>query len=89
MGRPPHLARVAPQLAAGIVDVKAPSIQSSDELAWAAEDLLRLVPTERLWLCPIVSVGVPYVPLSMTKVGALVAAARLVGGRTAVRDWQN
>ncbi len=36
---PPHL-----ELAAGIVGVKAASIQAPDELAWAAEDLLRLMP---------------------------------------------
>jgi ribosomal protein S18 acetylase RimI-like enzyme len=47
-----------------------------------AEDLLRLLPAERLWLCPSCGLGRRTVPLAMAKVGAMVHAARLVNGHT-------
>jgi methionine synthase II (cobalamin-independent) len=40
------------ELAAGIVDVKDPGVQSAQELCQLAEQLMRVLPPHRLLLCP-------------------------------------
>ena len=65
------------EIAAGIVDVKSPRIQSVDELARMTEELLDIVPPERLLLCPSCGLGRRTVRLAVDKVTAMVACARL------------
>jgi methionine synthase II (cobalamin-independent) len=45
------------ELAAGIVDVKDPRVQSAQEVCQLAEQLMRLVPPDRLLLCPSRGLG--------------------------------
>ena len=64
------------ELAAGIVDVKSPHVQTPDELRPHLEALLRIVPAERLLVCPSCGLGRRPVELAIAKTTAMVAAAR-------------
>jgi methionine synthase II (cobalamin-independent) len=61
------------EIAAGIVDVKSPRTQPTDELAPMCEELLALVDERRLLLCPSCGLGRRSVPLAMAKTEAMVA----------------
>jgi 5-methyltetrahydropteroyltriglutamate--homocysteine methyltransferase len=63
------------EIAAGIVDVKSPRIQTADELARMCEQLLELVAERRLLLCPSCGLGRRSVPLAIGKTKAMVACA--------------
>jgi methionine synthase II (cobalamin-independent) len=63
------------EIAAGIVDVKSPRVQTADELVRMAEALLRVVPAERLLLCPSCGLGRRWVQLAIDKTMTMVAAA--------------
>ena len=64
------------EIAAGIVDVKDPRVQTVAELCHLAEQLLTVVPADRLLLCPSCGLGRRTVELATAKVTAMVAAAR-------------
>jgi methionine synthase II (cobalamin-independent) len=66
------------EIAAGIVDVKDPRVQMAAELCRYAEQLLTVVPADRLLLCPSCSLGRRTVDLALSKVTAMVAAARSI-----------
>jgi 5-methyltetrahydropteroyltriglutamate--homocysteine methyltransferase len=63
------------EIAAGIVDVKSPRIQTVDELARMCEQLLELIDERRLLLCPSCGLGRRSVPLAIGKTQAMVACA--------------
>ena len=63
------------EIAAGIVDVKSPRIQTVDELARMCEELLGLFDESRLLLCPSCGLGRRSVPLAIGKTKALVGCA--------------
>jgi methionine synthase II (cobalamin-independent) len=63
------------EVAAGIVDVKDPRVQTEAELCNLAEDLLTVVSAARLLLCPSCGFGRRTVELATAKVTAMVAAA--------------
>jgi 5-methyltetrahydropteroyltriglutamate--homocysteine methyltransferase len=63
------------EIAAGIVDVKDAHIQPAAELRGLAEQLLTVVPADRLLLCPSCGLGRRTVALALAKVTAMVAAA--------------
>jgi len=67
-------------LAAGIVDVKSPTIGTPSEIAHATEELVRLIPPERLLLSPSCGLGRRTVALAIAKVTAMVQAAHLING---------
>jgi 5-methyltetrahydropteroyltriglutamate--homocysteine methyltransferase len=64
------------EIAAGIVDVKDPRVQTTAELRHLAEQLLAVVPAARLLLCPSCGLGRRTVELAIAKVTAMVGAAR-------------
>jgi 5-methyltetrahydropteroyltriglutamate--homocysteine methyltransferase len=64
------------EIAAGIVDVKEPRVQTVAELSQLAEQLLTVVPAARLLLCPSCGLGRRTVPLAIAKVTGMVAAAK-------------
>jgi 5-methyltetrahydropteroyltriglutamate--homocysteine methyltransferase len=64
------------EIAAGIMDVKSPRIQTPDELARMTEDLLEVIPAERLLLCPSCGLGRRSVQLAVDKTKAMVACAQ-------------
>ncbi len=68
------------EVAAGIVDVKNPQIETAAEIREKAEALLRHVPAERLLLCPSCGFGRRDVPMAIGKVIAMVQAAQRIGG---------
>src|SRR5262249_4102602 len=69
------------EIAAGIVDVKSPRIQTVDELAHMCEQLLELIDQDRLLLCPSCGLGRRSVPLAIGKTESMVAcAARFQAG---------
>ena len=74
------LAETPPQLeiAAGIVDVKDPRVQTVAELCQLAAQLLTVVPAARLLLCPSCGLGRRTVQLATAKVTSMVAAAKLL-----------
>ena len=63
------------EIAAGIVDVKDPRVQTVAELCQLAEQLLTVVPAARLLLCPSCGLGRRTVQLATAKVTGMVAAA--------------
>jgi 5-methyltetrahydropteroyltriglutamate--homocysteine methyltransferase len=63
------------EIAAGIVDVKNPRVETVDELARMTEDLLRLIAPERLLLCPSCGLGRRSVQLAIDKTTVMVACA--------------
>jgi len=63
------------EIAAGIVDVKDPRVQTAAELRHLAEQLLTVVPAARLLLCPSCGLGRRIVELALARVTAMVAAA--------------
>jgi 5-methyltetrahydropteroyltriglutamate--homocysteine methyltransferase len=63
------------EIAAGIVDVKSPRIQTVDELARMCEQLLALIDEHRLLLTPSCGLGRRAVPLAIGKTKAMVACA--------------
>jgi 5-methyltetrahydropteroyltriglutamate--homocysteine methyltransferase len=66
------------EIAAGIVDVKDPRVQTAAELGGLAEQLLTVVPSARLLLCPSCGLGRRTVELAVAKVTAMVVAARSI-----------
>ena len=64
------------ELAAGIVDVKDPRVQSAQEVCLLAEQLMRVLPPDRLLLCPSCGLGRRTVEVALPKVEAMVSAAR-------------
>jgi len=68
------------EVAAGIVDVKNPQIETAAEIREKAEALLRHVPAGRLLLCPSCGFGRRDVPMAIGKVIAMVQAAQRIGG---------
>jgi 5-methyltetrahydropteroyltriglutamate--homocysteine methyltransferase len=67
-------------VAAGIVDVKEPRIETAAEIRQKAEELLRYVPMERLLLCPSCGFGRRNVGMAISKTTAMVEAARSTAG---------
>jgi len=64
------------EIAAGIVDVKSPRVETVDELARMTEDLLRLIGPERLLLCPSCGLGRRSVQLAIDKTTVMIACAQ-------------
>jgi len=64
------------EIAAGLVDVKSPHVQTVDDLARMTEELLHVVPAARLLLAPSCGLGRRWVQLAIDKTTAMVAAAR-------------
>jgi methionine synthase II (cobalamin-independent) len=64
------------EIVAGIVDVKGSRNQTLDELAFITEDLLHVLPPERLLLCPSCGFGRRWVQLAIDKTAVMVACAR-------------
>ncbi|HZO91335.1 MAG TPA: hypothetical protein VFB38_23630 [Chthonomonadaceae bacterium] len=62
------------EVAAGIVDVKSPTIESSEELDYKIEELLRYMSAERLLICPSCGLGRRNVELAIGKVSRMVEA---------------
>jgi len=64
----------------GAVDARNTRLETAEEVARFAEDALRLVAPERLWLAPTTSLE--YLPrdIARAKVAALVAGAKSAGG---------
>jgi methionine synthase II (cobalamin-independent) len=56
------------EIAAGIVDVKEPRVQTAAELVRFAEQLLIVVPADRLLLCPSCALGRRTVEVALAKV---------------------
>ena len=72
----PVTLRTSLEIAAGIVDVKDPRVQTVAELCELAGQLLTVVPAARLLLCPSCGLGRRTVELATAKVTAMVAAAK-------------
>ena len=66
------------EIAAGIVDVRDPRVQTAAELGRFAEQLLTVVPADRLLLCPSCGLGRRTVELALATVTAMIAAARSI-----------
>ena len=66
------------EITADIVDVKNPRVQAAAELGRFAEQLLTVVPTDGLLLCPSCGLGRRTVELALAKVTAMIAAARSI-----------
>ena len=64
------------EIAAGIVDVKSSRVQTVDELAFMTEDLLGVLPPERLLLCPSCGFGRRWVQLAIDKTTVMVECAQ-------------
>jgi len=64
------------EIAAGIVDVKSPRIQTVDELAFMTEDLLGVLPPQQLLLCPSCGFGRRWVRLAVGKTTVMVECAQ-------------
>jgi len=64
------------EIAAGIVDVKSPAIESVDTLRTKIQDLLAHVPAERLLICPSCGFGRRDVPMAFAKTKNMVEAVR-------------
>ena len=80
VGRGHLLAEIPAQLeiAAGIVDVKDPRVQTAAELGRFVEQLLTVVPAGRLLLSPSCGLGRRTVELARAKVTAMIAVARSI-----------
>ena len=66
------------EVAAGIIDVKAPTIESVAEVASKIEELLRYVPANRLLICPSCGLGRRDTALAMGKATVMVQAVQQV-----------
>lgn len=78
-----ELLRQIPQsmeVAAGIVDVKSPRIQSPSEIAKKIETLSRIIPEDRLLICPSCGFGRRDTTLAIAKSQAMTAAVARVNG---------
>src|SRR5205823_13980603 len=64
------------EITADIVDVKNPRVQAAAELGRFAEQLLTVVPADRLLLCPSYGLCRRTVELALAKVTTMIAAAR-------------
>lgn len=62
------------EVAAGIVDVKSPTIETSESLVARIEELLHYVSAERLLICPSCGLGRRNVELAVGKVSQMVQA---------------
>ena len=60
------------EVAAGIVDVKSPTLEPSENLAPKIEELLLYVPADRLLICPSCGLGRRNVELAVGKVSQMV-----------------
>lgn len=66
------------EIAAGIVDVKSPDVESRADLVRKIHALLEYVPPERLLICPSCGLGRRSVELAMAKTQVMVEAVRQV-----------
>jgi 5-methyltetrahydropteroyltriglutamate--homocysteine methyltransferase len=64
------------EIAAGLVDVKNPRIQTVDELAFMTEDLLGVLAPRQILLCPSCGFGRRWVRLAVDKTKVMVECAR-------------
>ena len=64
------------EIAAGLVDVKSPRIQTVDELAFMTEDLLGVLTPRQLLLCPSCGFGRRWVRLAVDKTRVMVECAQ-------------
>jgi methionine synthase II (cobalamin-independent) len=71
VGSWPPADHLRPQL-----DVKDPRVQSAQEVTQLAEHVLRVLPADRLVLCPSCGLGRRSVELAVPKVEAMTSAAR-------------
>ncbi len=77
-----HLLTAVPtsiEIAAGIVDVKSPQVQSAAEIAARLRELREALPDHRLLVCPSCGLGRRDHDLAVRKCRAMVAAARASG----------
>ncbi len=63
------------EVAAGIVDVKSPVVESDEQLRGKIAELLGYVPVDRLLICPSCGLGRRDVAIATAKVTAMVRAA--------------
>ena len=73
------------EVAAGIVDVKSPVVESDAQLRERIGELLLYVPADRLLICPSCGLGRRDVALATAKATAMVRAARSAGAQDQVR----
>ena len=73
------LAEIPPsiEVAAGIVDVKSPIVESPEELVAKIKQLLQYVPANRLLICPSCGLGRRHEELAIQKAAAMVKAVAL------------
>ncbi len=79
-----HLLAAIPcsmEIAAGIIDVKSPAVETIFEIEAKIEALLHSIPAERLLICPSCGFGRRHRELAIAKTTAMVQAVRAVNDR--------
>jgi 5-methyltetrahydropteroyltriglutamate--homocysteine methyltransferase len=66
------------EIAAGIVDVKSPNVETPEQIEAMIYELLDYVPGERLLICPSCGFGRRHVEMAMSKTRAMVRAVQMV-----------
>lgn len=66
------------EVAAGIIDVKAPTIETSAEVVAKIQELLHYVPAERLLICPSCGLGRRETALALGKAQVMVQAVQTI-----------
>ena len=66
------------EVAAGIIDVKSPTIETTAEVAAKIQELLHYVPAERLLICPSCGLGRRDTALAMGKAQVMVQAVQTI-----------
>jgi 5-methyltetrahydropteroyltriglutamate--homocysteine methyltransferase len=66
------------EIAAGIIDVKDPRVESDEEIRAKLRELLNYVPARRLLVCPSCGLGRRNPQMAIDKCEAMVRAVRLV-----------
>ena len=69
---------ISMEVAAGIIDVKSPTIETPAEVATKIQELLRYVPAERLLICPSCGLGRREPALAIGKVQVMVDAVQTI-----------
>jgi 5-methyltetrahydropteroyltriglutamate--homocysteine methyltransferase len=76
------------EIAAGIVDVKNPRIETADEIGARIGELISYVPAQRLLICPSCGLGRRNTAMAIGKTTAMVQAARAVNGADSHSAWR-
>lgn len=69
---------ISMEVAAGIIDVKSPTIETPAEVATKIQELLRYVPAERLLICPSCGLGRREPALAIGKAQVMVQAVQTI-----------